>query len=102
MRTVACCGRPSSAAGAAGGTAFAFSLLGPGSHACGNVGRAHRHNHVFYVLDFAAGVATQKCHDPDCWGYRSPWRPLPRDVWQRERLAAAGVFGDGGGSSSGC
>lgn len=75
-------------------TAFAYSLLGPGSHACANVGRDHRSNNVFYVLDFSCvgnngGVFCQKCYDPDCRGYRSPWSPLPPEVWQQQRLLAA-------------
>lgn len=83
VRTVAYCGRTSACSRHC---AFAFSLIGPGSHMCANIGRNHRNNHVFYVLDFANGVYCQKCHDLDCWGFRSPWSPLPQDVWQRERL----------------
>jgi hypothetical protein len=72
--------------------AFAFSLLGPGSHACGRLGRDHRSNYVFFVLDFSCngysgGSFCQKCYDPDCRGYRSPWAPLPAEVWQQQRLA---------------
>jgi len=50
VRTVAYCGRTSACHLHC---AFAFSLIGPGSHMCSNVGRSHRHNHVFYILDFA-------------------------------------------------
>lgn len=72
--------------------AYAFSLLGPGSHACGRLGRDHRSNYVFFVLDFSCsgfsgGSFCQKCYDPDCRGYRSPWAPLPAEVWQQRRLA---------------
>jgi hypothetical protein len=34
---------------------------------CGNVGRQHRHNNVFYVV--GRGEARQKCFDPDCKFY---------------------------------
>eukprot|EP00878_Enallax_costatus_P034798 GHUV01038661.1.p1 GENE.GHUV01038661.1~~GHUV01038661.1.p1 ORF type:complete len:105 (-),score=20.19 GHUV01038661.1:214-528(-) len=83
VRTVAYCGHTSACSRHC---AFAFSLIGPGSHMCANISRNHRNNHVFYVADFANGVYCQKCHDPDCWGFRSPWNPLPQEVWQKERL----------------
>jgi hypothetical protein len=54
VRTVAFCGRTSACSRHC---AFAFSLIGPGSHMCRNVGRSHRHNHVFYILDFAQVLA---------------------------------------------
>jgi hypothetical protein len=46
---------------------------------------------VFYVLDFSprgfsGGSFCQKCYDPDCRGFRSPWAPLPVEVWQQQRL----------------
>jgi len=31
---------------------------------CENIGRAHRSNHVFYVVDLRAKLAFQKCYDP--------------------------------------
>jgi hypothetical protein len=40
------------------------------------------------MLDFGTGRFCQKCHDPECWGYRSPWMPLPPEVWRQEALAA--------------
>jgi hypothetical protein len=74
--------------------AYAFSLLGPGSHACARVGREHKSNFVFFVLDFSTnsysgGSYCQKCYDPDCRGYRSSWAPLPHEVWQQQRLTEA-------------
>ena len=45
-------------------------LAGPGSHYCDNIGRSHASNHVYLVADFAKGVFAQKCHDPDCGGFR--------------------------------
>lgn len=44
---------------------------------CGNIGRQHRSNGVFYVVDLHHKVWYQKCHDPDCKTYRSPLSPLP-------------------------
>ncbi|CAD6223833.1 unnamed protein product [Miscanthus lutarioriparius] len=35
---------------------------------------------VFYIVDFQRAAYYQKCHDPDCQGYRSPLRPVPWDV----------------------
>lgn len=78
VRTVAYCGDD--------GT-IAYSMIGPGSHYCMRIDRAHRSNHVFFVLDFGTGQFCQKCHDPECWGYRSPWMPIPPDVWGRDALA---------------
>ena len=49
---------------------MARDFAGPGSHYCDNVGRSHASNHVYLVADFAKGVFAQKCHDPDCGGFR--------------------------------
>ncbi|XP_020689294.1 DNA-directed primase/polymerase protein isoform X2 [Dendrobium catenatum] len=48
---------------------------------CERIGREHKSNHVMYVVDFQRAGYYQKCHDPDCRGYRSPLRPLPWDVF---------------------
>lgn len=48
-------------------------LLGlSGTRFCGNVQRQHRSNGVYIVVDAREGCFYQKCHDPDCRGYRSP------------------------------
>ncbi|XP_028799436.1 DNA-directed primase/polymerase protein isoform X3 [Neltuma alba] len=47
---------------------------------CERIGREHKSNHVMYVVDLRSAMYYQKCHDPDCRGYRSPSRPLPVDV----------------------
>ncbi|KAK9825930.1 hypothetical protein WJX81_007732 [Elliptochloris bilobata] len=70
-RTVALCG--------VAGT-VAYSMLGPGSHWCENVGRAHKSNHVFFVVALAEGRYAQKCHDPECAHFRSGWMPLPEHL----------------------
>jgi hypothetical protein len=63
---------------------------------CGNVGRAHRSNGVFYVVDVQHGAWYQKCYDPDCRQYRSPAAPLPPHLcglWQPPA-------GEGGGGEA--
>lgn len=52
-RTLAFCGA---------GATVAYSMVGPGSHHCENVGRPHASNHVFFVADFVRGAYAQKCH----------------------------------------
>ncbi|WOL06285.1 DNA-directed primase/polymerase protein isoform X2 [Canna indica] len=47
---------------------------------CERIDREHKSNHVMYVADLHRATYYQKCHDPDCRGYRSPLRPLPNDV----------------------
>lgn len=47
---------------------------------CERIGREHKSNHVMYVVDLRRAAYYQKCHDPDCRGYRSPLRPIPIDV----------------------
>lgn len=69
----------------------AYSMIGSGSHMCLNVERCHKSNHVFFVLDFATGQFSQKCHDPECWGYRSPWMPIPPEVWRQDELQGLAV-----------
>ncbi|OAE35312.1 hypothetical protein AXG93_392s1610 [Marchantia polymorpha subsp. ruderalis] len=32
---------------------------------------------LMYIVDFRTAGYYQKCHDPDCRGYRSPLRPIP-------------------------
>ncbi|XP_047332072.1 DNA-directed primase/polymerase protein [Impatiens glandulifera] len=47
---------------------------------CERIGREHKSNNVLYILGLRSGVYYQKCHDPDCQGYRSPFRIIPSDV----------------------
>eukprot|EP00873_Tetraselmis_striata_P020119 jgi/Tetstr1/440383/TSEL_028717.t1 len=44
---------------------------------CANIGRAHKSNGVFYVVDFQSGCWFQKCYDPECRHFRSGAMPLP-------------------------
>jgi DNA-directed primase/polymerase protein len=61
-----------------------YSMIGPGSHQCDNIGRAHSSNNVYFVVDLRAGQLAQKCHDPDCCGFRSAWVPLPAEIGRLE------------------
>ncbi|KAK1272890.1 hypothetical protein QJS04_geneDACA013180 [Acorus gramineus] len=47
---------------------------------CERIGREHKSNHVMYIVDFRIAGYYQKCYDPDCKGYRSPMRPVPKGV----------------------
>lgn len=100
-RTLAFCGS---------GATVAYSMIGPGSHFCENMGRPHASNHVFFVADFHRGAYAQKCHDPDCARFRSGWMPLPRELCLPEPASPAGAgpagsagrmpWGGGGGGGS--
>jgi len=62
---------------------------------CGGVGRPHRSNGVYYVVDLRGGTFRQRCHDPDCRGYRSPAAPLPADVARAAALFHLSLGGGG-------
>lgn len=59
---------------------------------CERIGREHKSNHVIYVVDLRRLAYYQKCHDPDCKGYRSPLRTIPEDAVPDEAL----LFGSDG------
>uniref|UniRef100_A0A1I7XXY9 DNA-directed primase/polymerase protein n=1 Tax=Steinernema glaseri TaxID=37863 RepID=A0A1I7XXY9_9BILA len=42
-----------------------------GSRYCFNIGREHRSNHVYWVVNIKTFKCFQKCFDPDCAGFRS-------------------------------
>lgn len=54
--------------------------MNTGNRWCGNVGRQHKSNRVFYVVDLLDGWWCQRCYDPDCRGYRSPLTALPLEL----------------------
>ena len=68
---------------------------------CGGVGRPHRSNGVYYVVDLRGGTFRQRCHDPECRGYRSPAAPLPGDVARAAALFALTLGGSGAGGGGG-
>ena len=48
---------------------------------CEFIGRAHKGNHVYFVVDFKTNCYAQKCHDPECRIKFNPmFRPLPNYV----------------------
>ena len=48
-----------------------------GNRFCENTERAHKSNNVSFTVDFREGAYYQRCHDPDCRGFRGCFRPLP-------------------------
>lgn len=78
------------------------TLHAQGNRFCENVERAHKSNNVLFVVDFNEGAYHQRCHDPECRGYRGCLRPLPYEL-AREALAlfalarGEGNEGEGGG-----
>ncbi|GIM02507.1 hypothetical protein Vretimale_7387 [Volvox reticuliferus] len=73
VRSIAYCGE---------GASVTYGMIGPGSHFCDRIGRRHRSNHVFFLLDFLRGCYCQKCYDPECAGWRSEWNAMPPETWQ--------------------
>ena len=56
---------------------------------CARIGREHRSNHVFFLVDAAstdAAFARQLCTDPDCRGFASPGVRVPFPVRLREMV----------------
>ncbi|KAK2366883.1 DNA primase [Trifolium repens] len=54
---------------------------------CERIGRQHKSNNVIYVVDLRKATYYQKCHDPDCRGYRSSLRPIPVHVFSNHSVA---------------
>ena len=85
-----------SPAGCAGASVRAWSaspVLGlatlhmQGNRFCENAKRAHKSNNVSFTVDFREGAYFQRCHDPDCRGFRGCFRALPDAL-----LAEAAAF----------
>ena len=68
-----------------------------GNRFCENAERAHKSNNVSFTVDFREGAYYQRCHDPDCRGFRGCFRPLPDFLLAEAvafcRLADAGAAG---------
>jgi hypothetical protein len=58
-----------------------------GNRFCENAERAHKSNNVSFTVDFREGAYFQRCHDPDCRGFRGCFRALPDAL-----LAEAAAF----------
>jgi hypothetical protein len=57
---------------------------------CSRIGRAHRSNHIYIVVDLVEGSVVQKCYDPSCAGFSHALESLPKmmlEVYQFEALA---------------
>lgn len=63
---------------------------------CERIGRRHKSNNVMYVVDLRRAVYYQKCHDPDCGGYRSSPQPIPVDVFSNSSvvIGSSGMLDD--------
>lgn len=62
------------------GSIFVYNLSG--YRYCNNIGREHKSNGVFIVVDLHEGIWYQKCYDPDCKGYRSSTLPVSADIYK--------------------
>jgi len=43
---------------------------------CDNIDRHHKTNQVYFVVDPINKFYYQKCHDPDCKGFKSNKKPI--------------------------
>ena len=50
------------------------------NHFCQNIGRPHKSNHIYYIVDMKRGIFYQKCHDPECVDFKSEEIDLPENV----------------------
>lgn len=55
----------------------AYNISGHGAHYCSNVGRDHESNFIYIVANFFSLRMSQKCHDRDCYKYKSPSTEMP-------------------------
>ncbi len=53
---------------------------------CANIGRHHKSNGVFFVVDLATRTMIQKCYDPDCKNFASIPISLPVSCFELEPL----------------
>ncbi|CAL4133719.1 unnamed protein product, partial [Meganyctiphanes norvegica] len=47
---------------------------------CHNIGREHKSNGIFFVVNLREAHYYQKCHDTDCFDFRSAAQPLPKNT----------------------
>eukprot|EP00918_Siedleckia_nematoides_P086658 GHVU01190709.1.p2 GENE.GHVU01190709.1~~GHVU01190709.1.p2 ORF type:complete len:194 (+),score=21.01 GHVU01190709.1:552-1133(+) len=67
-------------------------LVGLGDNRyCERIRRPHKSNGVYLAVDTASRTFDQRCHDPDCRGFRSERRHLPHDSAQYEEPVLAGA-----------
>ncbi|XP_076631170.1 DNA-directed primase/polymerase protein isoform X1 [Colletes latitarsis] len=47
---------------------------------CENIGRCHKSNNVSLIVNLTSKTVYQKCHDEDCFGFKSEPKQLPEEV----------------------
>jgi len=49
---------------------------------CQNIQRAHKSNHIYFIVDLIKNTLFQKCYDPECRAveFRSEDVSLPREI----------------------
>lgn len=48
---------------------------------CENIGRCHKSNNVLWIVNLKNKMIYQKCHDPDCFGFKSQPKQLPEEIY---------------------
>jgi hypothetical protein len=65
---------------------------------CEQIGRSHKSNNIYWIVDFATWTCVQGCHDPECFGRSSPMaiakerlEPIQDEYrrWQEEEFEKA-------------
>ncbi|XP_077259628.1 DNA-directed primase/polymerase protein [Temnothorax americanus] len=51
-----------------------------GNRYCENIGRYHKSNNVYWIVDLNTKKIYQKCHDSDCAGFASMPKSLPEEI----------------------
>ncbi|XP_032687922.1 DNA-directed primase/polymerase protein-like [Odontomachus brunneus] len=51
-----------------------------GNRFCENIGRWHKSNNVYWIVDMNKNEIYQKCHDEDCSGFTSAPKSLPEEI----------------------
>lgn len=47
---------------------------------CENIGRCHKSNNIYWIVDLNKKKMYQKCHDEDCSGFLSTPKNLPEEI----------------------
>jgi hypothetical protein len=65
---------------------------------CQQIGRSHKSNNIYWIVEFATWTCVQGCHDPECFGRSSPMviakehlAPIQNEYrhWQEEEFEKA-------------
>ncbi|EFN88011.1 DNA-directed primase/polymerase protein [Harpegnathos saltator] len=51
-----------------------------GNRFCENIGRWHKSNNIYWIVDLNKKEIYQKCHDEDCSGFSSTPKSLPEEI----------------------